>query len=230
MITSGYVPLSAVLVSEQIADVLVASSATRNAVLGHGFTYTVRATRNAHALASDWTRESAAGARVALLRPRAVGSRARPRAPACAPRAAQGHPLATAVALKTLDILERDGLMARGKEEHPVGNAFNSRLREAGKHALVGEARGVGLVGAVELVARKSTGAVPKAGAGKLGPMCAAEALERGLIVRAIGDSIALCPPLVISEAETHELFDKLHAALDATERKARANGLLDAD
>jgi 4-aminobutyrate--pyruvate transaminase len=143
---------------------------------------------------------------------------------------AQGHPLATAVALKTLDIMERDGLMSVGKESHPVGRAFNERLRGAGAHPLVGEARGVGLVGAVELVARKATGAVPKAGAGKLGPLCAAQALERGLIVRAIGDSIALCPPLIISEAEVHELFDKLGDAMDATERKARASGLLDAD
>jgi len=178
MITSGYVPLSAVIVSDQIAEVLVNSSESRGGIMGHGFTYT-------------------------------------------------GHPLATAVALKTLDIMERDGLMTRGLPSHPVGAAFKARLEALGAHPLVGESRGIGLVGAVELVADKATGAVPKAGAGKLGALCAAEALGRGLIVRSIADSVALCPPLVITEAQLHELFNKLGEALDATHAKAKASGLI---
>lgn len=92
-----------------------------------------------------------------------------------------------------------------------------------GDHPLVGNTRGVGLIGAFELVADKETkqpfGKEVAAGAHLM--QCAFEA---GLVVRALGDSIAICPPLVISELEIDELFSKIDIALAQTaEHLARA-------
>src|SRR5262249_54172069 len=93
---------------------------------------------------------------------------------------------------------------------------FAARLRALGEHALVGEARGLGLVGAVELVAdkRSKRSFDPKAG---VTARCAQFAQEEGLIVRALADSLTICPPLVITPAEIDELFDHLGRALDRT-------------
>ena len=90
-------------------------------------------------------------------------------------------------------------------------------------HPLVGEARGMGLIGALELVADKpSKRAFPSDAASARGWCGFAE--EEGLIVRAVGgDNITLCPPLIISEAEIDELFDRLTRALDRTLSHAAA-------
>src|SRR6478672_3438026 len=110
-----------------------------------------------------------------------------------------GHPLAAAVALKTLEIYERDRIpdaVARKSLQ------FLARLSALGQHPLVGEARGLGLVGALELAADKASKRPfePKAGVG-LRTIQFAE--EEGLIVRSLaGDVISLCPPLVISGEE----------------------------
>ena len=82
---------------------------------------------------------------------------------------------------------------------------------------MVGEARGLGLIGAVELVADKATKRPfdPKAG---VAPRAVRFAEEEGLIVRFLaGDAVSLCPPLVITPAEIDELFDRLGRALDRT-------------
>ena len=94
---------------------------------------------------------------------------------------------------------------------------FQARLAALAAHPLVGEARGYGLVGAVELVADKATKRSfdPKAG---VGPRAAAFAEEEGLILRFLaGDVLSLCPPLVITPQEIDELFDRLTRALDRT-------------
>jgi 4-aminobutyrate--pyruvate transaminase len=125
-----------------------------------------------------------------------------------------GHPVAAAVALKTLEIYARDRLVEQAAAKSPQ---FQARLKALGAHALVGEARGLGLIGAVELVADKKTGRAfdPKAG---VGAQCAREAEAAGLMVRALaGDAIAVCPPLVIAPGEIDELFDRLTCALDRT-------------
>ena len=89
---------------------------------------------------------------------------------------------------------------------------FQARLRALGQRASVGEARGVGLIGALELVADKASrqSFAPEL---KAGPRLAQLAQEEGLIVRAMGDTVALCPPLIISEAELGELFARLERA-----------------
>ncbi len=126
-----------------------------------------------------------------------------------------GHPVAAAVAVKTLEIYERDNIVGQvGK----VSPAFQARIKALADHPLVGEARGLGLIGALELVADKASKRAfdPKKA---VGAKVAAFAEEEGLIVRALGgDIIALCPPLIISDGEIGELFDRLGRALDKAE------------
>jgi 4-aminobutyrate--pyruvate transaminase len=134
------------------------------------------------------------------------------------------HPVAAAVALKTLEIYERRDTFGHVRKVAPV---FEKRLKALADHPLVGEADGVGLIGAVELTADKKTKRNFEAAKG-VGAKCGAFCQDEGLIVRALlHDRIALCPPLVISEAEIGELFDRLTRALDRTLDWARAEGLL---
>jgi 4-aminobutyrate--pyruvate transaminase len=125
-----------------------------------------------------------------------------------------GHPVAAAVALKTLEIYDRDRIFERAAQMSPQ---FQDRLAALGQHPLVGEARGLGLVGAVELVADKAAkrSFEPKAG---VGSRAVAFAQAEGLILRFMpGDVLSICPPLIISPAELDELFDRLVRALDLT-------------
>ena len=97
-----------------------------------------------------------------------------------------------------------------------MSKPFQARLRALGDHPLVGEARGVGMIGAVELVSNKSTKA-PFDSKRAVAAYCAGRAEEHGLIARNIGETIAVCPPLIINENQMHELFDKFGRALDDT-------------
>jgi len=135
-----------------------------------------------------------------------------------------GHPVAAAVALKTLDIFKRDRIVEKSAANAPH---FQARLKAFGEHPLVGEARGLGLIGAVEMVADKTSKRAldPKTG---VAARCARHAEEEGLIVRALsGDTIAVCPPLIISTGEIDDLFDRLGRALDKTLDWARREHLL---
>jgi 4-aminobutyrate---pyruvate transaminase len=134
-----------------------------------------------------------------------------------------GHPVGTAVALKTLEIYRRDGIIAGAAAKAPQ---FQARLKALGDHQLVGEARGVGLVGALELVADKPSRKAfpPKAG---LGAKAARFAEEEGLILRAVGDALTFCPPLIIAPDEIDDLFDRAARTLDRAHGYARSEGLL---
>jgi len=123
-----------------------------------------------------------------------------------------GHPVACAVANKVLDIYERDDIVGHVKKVAPV---FNLRLQALASHPLVGEARGVGLIGGLELVADKETKDSFPAKLG-VGAKTVAFAEEEGLICRAVGgDVVAMCPPLIINGAQINEAFDALTRALD---------------
>src|SRR4029077_19043063 len=125
-----------------------------------------------------------------------------------------GHPVAAAVALKALDIYARERIAEQAARKTPQ---FQARLAALGKHPLVGEARGMGLVGGVELVADKKTkrSFEPKAG---VGARAVHYAEEEGLIVRfLLGDVVSICPPLIITPAEIDELFDRLERVLHRT-------------
>ena len=132
------------------------------------------------------------------------------------------HPVCAAVALETLKIYEERDIVGHVRTVAP---RFLERLHALGDHPLVGETRGRGLMGALEIVADKATKAPfdPKAGAGALAYKAAA---EHGLIVRSIGDTIAFTPPLIINNSQIDEMFDKMGKALDdalAALKKAQA-------
>jgi len=134
------------------------------------------------------------------------------------------HPVAAAVALKTLEIYERRDTFGHVRKVAPV---FEKRLKALEGHPLVGEANGVGLIGAVELTADKKTKRNFEA-AKAVGAKCGAFCQDEGIIVRALlHDRIALCPPLVISEAEIGEMFDRLERGLNKTLDWVKAEGLL---
>ena len=134
------------------------------------------------------------------------------------------HPVAAAVALKTLEIYEKRDTFGHVKRVAPV---FLQRLRALADHPLVGEANGVGLIGAIEMVADKAS--KRNFEASKLvGTRCGQFCQEEGVIVRPlINDRIALCPPLVITESEIGELFDRFERGLNRTLDWVKSEGLI---
>jgi 4-aminobutyrate--pyruvate transaminase len=161
-LTSGYVPMSALLVNERFFAP-IAEESGRLGVFGHGFT-------------------------------------------------GGGHPLAAAIALETLKIMDERHLVEHAAH---VGRVMLERLRALESHPLVGEVRGVGLIAAVELVLDKET---KKAGnaPGRLGTLVNACLAEQGVISRNMLDAIAFCPPLIITEAQVGEMVEAFARALDA--------------
>ncbi len=126
---------------------------------------------------------------------------------------ASGHPVSTAVALENLDIIEEKNLVENARY---VGEVMQAELRTLEDHPLVGEVRGVGLIAAVELVADKETKARFNP-VGKVGAQVFSRAHEHGLIIRAIGDIIAFCPPLIITESQVRDMVERFRVTLDET-------------
>ncbi|MFJ4453192.1 aspartate aminotransferase family protein [Pseudomonas sp. NPDC089392] len=133
-----------------------------------------------------------------------------------------GHPVATAVALENIKIIEERGLVENARV---VGSKLQAELRHLSDHPLVGDVRGAGLVAGVELVADK----VSKKQfdrAGELGAYIFRRAHDYGLIIRAIGDTIAFCPPLISTQADIDQILSAFeHTLRDATSW-ANAQGL----
>ncbi|GAA4115656.1 aspartate aminotransferase family protein [Aminobacter aganoensis] len=166
-LTSGYQPLSALLVGDRIAATLV----DKGGEFYHGYTYS-------------------------------------------------GHPVACAVALKNLEIIEREGLVERVKTD--TGPYFAQMLKEriAG-HGLVGEVRSVGLMGAIEIVKDKAT----KERISPVGSAAVAvrdHAIANGMMMRATGDSMILSPPLIWTRATIDMAGERILKALDLAERDLR--------
>jgi len=131
-----------------------------------------------------------------------------------------GHPVAAAVALETMKIYEADGIL-----DHvcTVAPRFQERLAALGDDALVGEARGVGLIGALEIVADKAT-REPFPADAKMAAKITEACLQEGLILRPLpGDVVGICPPLIIREDEIDDLFDKLRRGLARVHAAIRA-------
>jgi 4-aminobutyrate--pyruvate transaminase len=162
-ITSGYLPLSATLISEEIYRACVGQS-EKLGVFAHGYTYT-------------------------------------------------GHPAACAVALEVLDIYAERDVVGHVRRLAP---RLQDGLRRFADHPLVGDVRGVGLVGGVELVPDK-----PGRGTfdppGTAGALFVARAQANGMIIRNLQDTISICPPLIISDGELDELLRRFGKALDET-------------
>ncbi len=166
-LSSGYLPISAVAVSEEIVKVLKTGGD-----FVHGYTYS-------------------------------------------------GHPVAAAVALRNIEIMEREGLVERTRNE--TGPYLAKALATLNDHPLVGEARSIGLLGAVEIVADKATAARFGGAEGTAGPMVRDHCIANGLMVRGIRDSIVMCPPLVISLAQIDDMVGIIRKSLDEAEPKLRA-------
>ena len=133
------------------------------------------------------------------------------------------HPVAAAVAVETLKIYEERNIMAHIRRVSPV---FLKRLHALRDHPLIGEANGIGLLGGLELVANKANKQnFPPAKF--VAQACTNFAQEEGLLIRPLlSDRLAFCPPLIITEAEIDEMFDRFSRALDKTENWVRREGL----
>lgn len=135
-----------------------------------------------------------------------------------------GHPAACAVASANLTILQQENLVPRTRDE--TGPYLAARWREIAEHPLVGEARSVGLIGALELVRDKATRQFFDQ-RGEVGTICRDFCFQNGLIMRAVRDTMIIAPPLVISREQIDELAEKAWRCLDLTLARCRAEGRL---
>lgn len=132
-----------------------------------------------------------------------------------------GHPTCAAVALANIEIMENEGLIERTRDV--TGPYLAKALKRLDAHPLVGEARSLGLIGAVEIVAEKGTNRRFTGKEGVAGPTVRDICIRNGLMVRGIRDSIVMCPPLIITEAEIDRLVDIVEQSLTEAEPVLRA-------
>ena len=165
-LTSGYIPLSALLVSDRVAEVI----AEKGGEFYHGYTYS-------------------------------------------------GHPVACAVALANLDIIEKEGMIENVRSG--VGPYFKQRLQDTvAQHPIVGEARAFGLMGAIEIVANKETRErFPDWVAGST---VRNHAIANGMMMRAVYDTMILSPPLMWNNQTVDMAIDRIMKALDLAEKDLR--------
>ena len=160
-LSSGYLPIGGVMVSEHIARIIIEEGGE----FTHGMTYA-------------------------------------------------GHPAACAVAAANIRILRDEGIIDRVRTE--TGPYLQQRWAELADHPLVGEVRGLGFLGALEIVADKDTRAQFEP-SGTTGPLCRDIAANLGLVMRAVGDSMIISPPLIMSKEEIDELVELARKALNKT-------------
>jgi putrescine aminotransferase len=172
-LSSGYLPIGAVMVGGRVAQRLIAAGGE----FAHGFTYSA-------------------------------------------------HPVCSAVALANLGIIQRERLVEHVRDV--AGPYLRQRWAELAQHPLVGEARTLGLLGALELVKSKGpagpTWFEPR---GKVGERCRDNAIRNGLVMRATRDTMIVAPPLVITRSEIDELVEKARRTLDVTLSGLAADGWL---
>ena len=128
-----------------------------------------------------------------------------------------GHPAACAVALENIRILKDEKIIEKVKNE--LSPYLQKKWLALGDHPMVGEARGLGMVGALELVKDKNTKTSYPSDQ-NVGAICRDFCFNNGLIMRAVGDAMIICPPLVISHSEINELIEKAKLCLDLTWEK----------
>jgi len=131
-----------------------------------------------------------------------------------------GHPAACAVAIENIRILQRENLVERVRDD--IGPYLAERWHSLAEHPIVGETRMVGLMGALELVANKSSLARFKEEIGA-GTICRDFLVNNGLVMRAVGDTIVVAPPLTLSHDEADELIGKAWKCLDLTQKAIAA-------
>ena len=134
-----------------------------------------------------------------------------------------GHPVCAAVALKNLELMQAEGVVERVRDD--LGPYLATRWKSLESHPLIGEARSLGLIGALEIVADKDSGKrFDKSLA--VGNLCRDICFETGLVMRSVGDTMVISPPLVISHDEIDELVGLAREALDETLRRLTAQGV----
>jgi putrescine---pyruvate transaminase len=166
-LSSGYLPISAVAVSDEIVKVMKTGGD-----FVHGYTYS-------------------------------------------------GHPVCAAVALRNIEIMEREGLVERVRSD--TGPYLAAALQRLADHPLVGEVRSVGLLGAVEIVSEPGTNQRWGGKEGTAGPMVRDLCIKNGLMVRGIRDSIVMCPPLIITHQQIDDLVGIIAKSLDEALPKLKA-------
>ncbi len=124
-----------------------------------------------------------------------------------------GHPVCAAVALKALDLMEERDVYTNAER---VGRYFQAGLHDFEDHPLVGEVRGRGLLAGCELVADRATREAFPASSG-VGAFCQDRALHHGIVTRALGDTMAFCPPLIVTESDVDEILERFGRALHDT-------------
>jgi len=138
-----------------------------------------------------------------------------------------GHPVACAVALANIGIMERENLPGRVKDD--IGPYLARRYAELNDHPLVGVAETCGFVAGLVLVKDKALNAegrmTPFDGALSVGMKCRAHCFANGLIMRAVGDRMIIAPPLTMTHAQIDELMDLIHKVLDLTLAELKAEG-----
>lgn len=137
-----------------------------------------------------------------------------------------GHPASCAAALKNIEILQREKLVERVRDD--IGPYLQSKWAALGEHPLVGEARMVGLVGALELVPNK-TSRQRFSNEGHVGTISRDHSFKNGLIMRAVRDSLIISPPLTITPEEVDLMVALVEKTLDDTLHSVRAEGLTSA-
>jgi putrescine aminotransferase len=160
-VTSGYLPLGGALVSDRVADVVIAEGGE----FAHGFTYS-------------------------------------------------GHPASCAVALATINIMRDEGVVEHVRDT--AAPYFHEQWAKLGDHPIVGEARSLGLVAAIEIVRNKDS-RERFAKDMKAGSRCRDFCVENGLIMRPVGDTMIVSPPLIVNRVQIDELVEKAWQCLDLT-------------
>ena len=171
-LTSGYLPLGAVLISDRLYS-QVSGEAAKGSVFANGFTYS-------------------------------------------------GHPVACAAALKNIEIMEREDLMAHARE---VGPYMQARLQELREHPIVGDVRGAGLMACVECNAGRDDPAAEALHAA-IGGRIDAHCQALGLMVRPIVNMCVMSPPLVITKAQIDDLVGILGEGIKRAMDDVRREGL----
>jgi putrescine aminotransferase len=133
-----------------------------------------------------------------------------------------GHPVACAVALANIRLIQRDGLVERVRED--TGPYLAEQYASLNDHPLVGDAETCGLMGAIQLVKDKERG-TPFAPELEVGMLCRGHCFGHGLVMRAVGDRMIVAPPLVITRPQIDEMVTLIRRCLDLTWEDVRARG-----
>ncbi|MBR9892407.1 aspartate aminotransferase family protein [bacterium] len=139
-----------------------------------------------------------------------------------------GHPVAAAVALENLRILDEEGVVTRVREE--TGPYLKQKFEALADHPLVGEAKISGFMGSLALTPDKASRAPFAADAGTVGYICRERCFANNLVMRHVGDRMIISPPLVLSKDEIDTLIDRATRSLDECHAELKKQGLMVAD